>query len=87
MTRNFDWSAPAQLFFWPAAQGGDEHVVYPTLSDAVQAAGEGDGPAAWIITQNGEILPPRLIETLRRERPWASRGRRPTALFPWARAA
>ena len=87
MTRNFDWTAPAQLFFWPAADGAEENVLYATLSDAIRAAGEGDGSTAWIITQNGEILPPRLIETLRWERPWAPRRRRAVALFSWAKAA
>lgn len=85
---NYEWKAPAKLFFWPAAEGSEEDAVYPTLWDALQAAGEGDLSAAWIITQSGNILTPRLIQSLR-EAPAPRRRKRSAAasIFAWARAA
>ena len=68
MPRSHDWSAPAKLFFWPAEDGADEEVVYPTLSDAIRAAEEGDAATAWIITQDGSILNPKMIAEMRLER-------------------
>ncbi len=88
--RSFDWDAPAKLFFWPAGDGWDEDAVYPTLSAAVQAAAEGDADAAWIITEDGDIISPRLIAALRAEVRDTPRRRRPGIsrnLFGWARAA
>lgn len=67
MTRSVDWSAPAKLFFWPAEDGAEEEVVYPTLQDAVRAAAEGEAANAWIITQDGSILNPKMIAELRLE--------------------
>lgn len=85
MARSFEWNAPAKLFFWPCDNGGDEEVVYPTLVDALRAAGEGDIDTAWIITQSGDILNPRLIDEIRfevpRQRP------RTRSLLGWSRAA
>lgn len=88
MTRCPDWDAPAKLFFWPAAEGADEDALYPTLADALRAAGEGDLEVAWIIAQNGDILTPRMIAALR-DRPAAPARRRfdPMSLLGWARAA
>lgn len=65
MARSFDFAAPAKLFHWPAEDGADEEVVYPTLVDAVRAAAEGDAHTAWIITQEGDILNPKMIEEIR----------------------
>ena len=87
MARHYDWSAPAKLYFWPAQDGADEEALYSSLTDALRAAGEGDSACAWIITQDGDILNPRMIELLRED--LAPRARRParTGLFAWARAA
>jgi hypothetical protein len=87
MRRQYEWDAPAKLFFWPAADGADEDAIYPTLWAALQAATEGDGDTAWIVTQAGDILSPKLIRALRDEVP--SRRSRVSArsLFSWARAA
>lgn len=87
MARKYDWAAPAKLFFWPAEDGSEEEAVYATLDDALKAAGEGDSAHAWIITRDGEILNPRLIETLCEELAERRRGRRARSLFAWARAA
>ena len=86
MTRRYDWSAPAKLYFWPAEDGADEEAVYPSLTDALRAAGEGDLDCAWIITQDGDILNPRMIELLREDLRPPRRVAR-TGLFAWARAA
>lgn len=83
----YDWAAPAKLFFWPADDGSEEEAVYPTLDDALRAAGEGDREHAWIITQDGDILNPRMIEALREELAERRRGRKARSLFGWARAA
>lgn len=85
----YNWAAPAKLFFWPADDGSEEEALYPTLDDALRAAGEGDADHAWIITQDGDILNPRMIETLREELAERRRGHRarPRGLFGWARAA
>ena len=88
--RTYEWDAPAKLFFWPAADGWDEDAVYPTLSDALEAAAEGDVETAWIITRNGDIISPKLIMALREELDVAQRRRTvlPRSLFfGWARAA
>jgi hypothetical protein len=87
--RTYEWEAPAKLFFWPAAEGGDEDAVYPTLHDAMQAAREGDADTAWIITRDGDILSPRLIASLREELAEIGHRRRsgPRSFFNWARAA
>ena len=87
--RTFNWAAPAKLFFWPADDGSEEEAVYQTLDDALRAAGEGDADHAWIITQAGEILNPRMIEALREDlaaRREKKRGRG-YSLLGWARAA
>lgn len=86
MARGYDWNAPAKLFFWPAADGSEEDAVYPTLAGALSAAGEGDAAIAWIVTQAGDILSPRLIQVLREERRPRQRA---ASRFPfgWARAA
>jgi hypothetical protein len=65
MARTYDWTAPAKLFFWPADNGADEEVVYPTLASALRAAAEGDAASAWIITQEGDILNPKMIDEIR----------------------
>ena len=87
--RTFDWDAPAKLFFWPMGEGWDEEAVYPTLRAALLAADEGDLSAAWIITQSGDIISPRLVASLREEAQTSARQRRVPAksLFNWARAA
>lgn len=89
MARSFNWAAPAKLFFWPADDGSEEEAVYSTLDDALRAAGEGDTDHAWIITEAGEILNPRVIATLREELEERRRARRSPSrgLFGWARAA
>lgn len=90
MRQRYDWAAPAKLFFWPAEDGSEEEAVYPTLDDALRAAGEGDGDHAWIVTRDGDILNPRVIATLREElaaRRQGGRRAHPLALFGWARAA
>ena len=87
MAQGVEWSAPAKLFFWPAADGAEEDVVYATLWDALQAAGEGDLASAWIITQSGSILTPRLIQSLREEPAPRNRRNRAAAFFSWARTA
>ena len=88
MGRKYQWDAPAKLFFWPAADGSEEEAVYPTLGGALTAAGEGDLSVAWIVTESGDILPPRLVQSLRDERAEARRRfARPRAFLPWARAA
>lgn len=89
MRLRYDWAAPAKLFFWPAEDGSDEEAVYPTLDDAIRAAGEGDGEHAWIITQDGDILNPRMIDALRAELDERRRGRRGRTFgfLPWAKAA
>ena len=86
MTRTYDWTAPAKLFYWPAEEGADEEVVYPTLGDALRAAAEGDATSAWIITQEGDILNPKMIEEIRLDGA-QRRSRRRSGLFGWARAA
>ncbi len=87
----YDWAAPARLFFWPAEDGSEEEATYPTLDDALRAAGEGEGTHAWIITEAGDILNPRIIQALRDELAERGRGRARRsvglALFGWARAA
>ena len=83
MPRSYDWSAPAKLFFWPAENGADEEVVYPTLQDALRSAAEGDAPHAWIMTQDGSILNPKMIAELRLE--MAPRPERRRSLFSRAR--
>jgi hypothetical protein len=88
--RTYEWDAPAKLFFWPAGDGWDEEAVYPTLHGALQAADEGDPSTAWIITQNGDILSPRLVASLREEIEAVQPRRAPAArslFFGWARAA
>lgn len=89
MARSFNWAAPAKLFFWPAEDGSEEEAVYATLDDALKAAGEGDMAHAWIITEAGEILNPRVIQTLRDELEERRQRRRPASrgFFGWARAA
>ena len=89
MTRVFEWHEPAKLFFWPASDGADEAAIYPTLTDALQAAGEGDLSEAWIVTRNGDILSPQLIRSLRDEKVQEPRRRRSVAqsVFAWAKAA
>ena len=56
MARVLEWNEPAKLFYWPSADGGEEAALYPTLEDALTAAGDGARPVAWIVTQNGDIL-------------------------------
>ena len=89
MTRAFDWSAPAKLFHWPAIDGSEDGDVYATLWDALHAAGEGDLGSAWIVTQNGDILSPRLVASLREEPLPRPRRREAVgrSLFAWKRAA
>lgn len=89
MARSYDWAAPAKLFFWPAEDGSEEEAVHARLDDALRAAGEGDSAHAWIVTEGGDILNPRVIELLREELAARRRGRRLGALslFGWARAA
>jgi hypothetical protein len=88
MAQDLEWSAPAKLFFWPASDGSEEDAVYPTLWDALVAAGEGDLSTAWIITQSGRILTPRLVRSLREApAPRARKRSGAAALFAWARAA
>jgi hypothetical protein len=91
MARSYDWAAPAKLFYWPADDGSEEEVVYPSLSDAVRAAAEGDGDAAsaWIITQEGDILNPKMILELRLDMAPRRKQRRssPLALFGWSGTA
>jgi uncharacterized protein YidB (DUF937 family) len=62
--------------------------VYPSLIDALRAAGEGDAEKAWIVTEAGHILNPRIIAALREEN-LAQRRQKRVALnpFTWARAA
>lgn len=88
MPRSYNWSAPAKLFFWPADDGSDEEVVYPTLRDALRAAAEGEGEAknAWIITEDGDILNPKMVEEARLDAP-PRRASARSGLFGWARAA
>lgn len=85
----YDWAAPAKLFFWPAEDGSEEEAVYATLDDALRAAGEGDLDHAWIVTERGDILNPRIIAALRDELAQRRLGRRTggRSLFGWARAA
>ena len=86
----YDWAAPAKLFFWPAEDGSEEEAIYPLLDDALRAAGEGDVEHAWIITERGDILNPRVIEALRDElatRKLGRRGATARSLFGRARAA
>jgi len=85
----YNWAAPAKLFFWPADDGSEEEAVYPTLDDAVRAAGEGDNEHAWIITRDGDILNPRVIQSLREELDERRRGKRSRAFsfLGWTRAA
>ena len=89
MARRYDWAAPAKLFFWPAEDGSEEEAVYSTLDDALRAAGEGEGEHAWIITQDGDILNPRVIAALREELAERRKGRQSKrfSLLGWARAA
>jgi hypothetical protein len=89
MARNYDWKAPAKLFFWPAEDGSEEEAVYPTLRDALRAAGEGEVGSAWIITRDGDILNPRLIATLLEdlERPRRAKKQASFPFLGWARAA
>lgn len=87
--RTFNWAAPAKLFFWPADDGSEEEAVYQTLDDALRASGEGDAEHAWIITQDGDILNPRMIDTLREELEARRQKKRVRSysLLGWARAA
>ena len=89
MALKYDWAAPAKLFFWPADDGSEEEAVYPTLDDALKAAGEGDQDHAWIITRDGDILNPRVIETLREGLDARRRRKREKSFsfLGWARAA
>jgi hypothetical protein len=89
MARSYDWAAPAKLFFWPADDGSEEEALYPTLDDALRAAGEGDSAHAWIVTRDGDILNPRVVAAMREELDLRRRGRRAGArsIFSWARAA
>ena len=89
MACRYDWAAPAKLFFWPAEDGSEEEAIYATLDDALRAAGEGEGEHAWIITQDGDILNPRVIAALREELAERRRGRasKRFSLLGWARAA
>lgn len=89
MIRRYDWAAPAKLFFWPAEDGSEEEAVYPTLDDALRAAGEGDSEYAWIVTRDGDILNPRVIQALREELATRREARRtgPLAFLARARAA
>lgn len=75
----YNWAAPAKLFFWPADDGSEEEAVYATLDDAIRAAGEGDNEHAWIITHDGDILNPRVIQALREELDERRRGKRSRA--------
>lgn len=88
MADKFEWDAPAKLFYWPAVDGSDEDAVYANLWDALQAAGEGELSGAWIITQSGNILTPRHIQSLR-EQPAPRHVKRSVgqSLFGWMRAA
>jgi hypothetical protein len=86
--RSFEFGAPAKLFYWPVADGPDEGEVYPTLRDALHAAGEGDVGCAWIVTHDGDLISPRMIAALREEGLHVPRRKQPRArLFGWARAA
>ena len=88
MVRDLDWTAPAKLFFWPAENGSEEEAIYDTLADAVRAAREGECGAAWIVTEGGAILNPRMIAALVEERAEQRRRRRPAFNpFAWAKAA
>ncbi len=84
MTRTYDLAAPAKLFHWPADDGSDEEVVYPTLRDALRAATEGESSSAWIITQEGDILNPKMIAEIRLDLKPQRQTRR-AGLFGWAR--
>lgn len=86
MARGYDWTAPAKLFFWPAPDGAEEDDLYPTLHDALAAAAEGEIDAAWIVTEAGDILSPRLIASLREEAR-QHRAAPSRSFFGWARAA
>lgn len=88
MVRDVDWKAPAKLFFWPAENGSEEEAIYGTLGDAIRAAREGECGSAWIITESGSILNPRMIAALVEEQAEQRRRRRPTFNpFAWAKAA
>lgn len=88
MARVLEWAAPAKLFYWPSSDGGEEAALYATLTAALQAAGDGDLSTAWIVTQNGDILSPRYVQTLREEElPTRKRRVAARSLFGWARAA
>jgi uncharacterized protein YidB (DUF937 family) len=88
MTRAYGWREPAKLYFWPADDGSEEEALYPTLLDAIRAAGEGEADKAWIVTEAGHILNPRIIAALQEET-LAQRRQKRVALnpFTWARAA
>lgn len=86
MARMYDWQAPAKLFFWPAEDGSDEETIFDTLGEALRAAGDGDLASAWIITRDGDILNPRIIEALRSE-PAPKARRTGFSFFGRARAA
>ncbi len=89
MVKRYDWAAPAKLFFWPAEDGSEEEAVFTTLDDALRAAGEGDRDHAWIITRDGDILNPRMIDMLREEltERRSERRAKPFSFLGWARAA
>lgn len=88
MVRDVDWNAPAKLFFWPAENGSEEEAIYDTLGDAIQASREGESGVAWIITESGSILNPRMIAVLIEEQAEQRRRRRSTFNpFAWAKAA
>ena len=87
MPRSHDWNAPAKLFFWPAEDGAEEETLYPTLHAALRAAEEGELANAWIITQEGSILNPKMIHEMRLDMAPRRRERRgPLALFSRSRA-
>jgi hypothetical protein len=89
MTRMYDLKAPAKLFYWPAEDGAEEEAVYPTLQDALRAAAEGDLASAWIVTQAGDILNPRVIAELRLDIVSRGRERRsgPLGFLGWSAQA
>lgn len=67
MKRMYDWQAPAKLYFWPDPQPSSGETLYPTLRDALCDADSQDDRTPWIITQDGDILNPREIRSLRGE--------------------
>ena len=87
MSKTYDWKAPAKLLHWPCDDGQDEGDVYPTLADALRAAGDGEPETAWIVTQDGDILTPGLIRELHEHVSERRRAAGRRGLFAWARAA